>query len=186
MKKVVFLFMTIMIIIFSGCSKQYKLKEEYESLNGKKTNGQSYIKVTIPKDNSIVYSNYSEIFKVLDSTGIIYIGSAKSQISRDYLNQLLKAIEDTGISKVYYIDISKTKEKTKYKKLLKKINKKEIQIPTMISVKGGKIKEIISETKNISNKKYTPKESKKKEILEKYKNAINIIITCSPDSKNQC
>ena len=92
----------IIIIVLTGIiltNKIYnipKLKKEYESLNNK-----NYIKVTIPTDSSLKYSNYAEVSKILNKTGVIYIGSHKSQISRDNLNQLIKAIDDTGIKTVY-------------------------------------------------------------------------------------
>lgn len=187
MKKIAFLLIVILTaLVATIVYKPDKLKKEYESLNNKKTNNQKYIKVVIPKNSPLKYSNYEEILEVLDKTGIIYIGSAKKQISRDYLNQLIKAADNTGASKIYYLDTKNNKITKEYKKLLKKINKKEIYVPTLITVKRGKIKEIISEEKIISNKKYISNKSKKKEILENYMSAINNIINCSGNLKNQC
>lgn len=171
----------IIIIVLTGIiltNKIYnipKLKKEYESLNNK-----NYIKVTIPTDSSLKYSNYAEVSKILNKTGVIYIGSHKSQISRDNLNQLIKAIDDTGIKTVYYLKKDKS-----IKKIEKKI-KKKIYVPTLLTIKNGEIKKIISENKEISNKKYKKNTDKRKQILKKYTEAINEIIMCSSETKDQC
>ena len=179
MKKVVILIIVITSIILTiNIHNTPKLKTEYEMLNNKK-----YIKVTIPNDSSLKYSNHKEITKILNETGVIYIGSAKSQISRDNLNQLIKASNDTSIKTIYYLDFKDNKKEKK--KLEKQLNKK-IYIPTLITVKNGEIKKIISEKKEITNEKYQTSKDKKKKILKEYTEAINEIIMCSSETKDQC
>ena len=53
-----------------------KFKEEYENLNGKDNgNGKNYLSIDIKSYNPISYSNYEEIFDILDKgTGVIYLG----------------------------------------------------------------------------------------------------------------
>ena len=173
MKKKVVLVLLLIVCIFILISKRdYKnLKKEYEDLNNK-----NYIKVTIPNDNQIEYSNFNGLKKIIKETGVIYIGSYENQASRDSIKPLLEAIDDTGIDKIYYIDIKEIK-KENYKKLL---NQKEVYIPSLITIKEGKMLDIISKKtiKNKNYKKMTKKEQRK--LKEKYMEAIKKIQMCNP------
>ena len=150
--------------------KEKNLKKEYEKLNGK-----NYIKVSIPKDSPLINTNYNTLKKMTKKTGVIFIGTSKNQASRDSIKPLLEAADETGIDKIYYIDIKKI-EKTNYNK---ELQIKKINIPTLITIKNGKVLEIIN-GKNIKNSKYK-KMSKEKQIQlkEKYIKAINKILICS-------
>ena len=85
-----------------------KFKREYESYNNKSIyDNVNYINLNISFNNPIKYSNYDEIFKVLNSeTGIIFLGSPKIQDSRNIVNTLLKSVNDKKINKIYYLDIT--------------------------------------------------------------------------------
>ena len=78
-----------------------KFKNEYEKLNNK------YYKVKIDKNNNIKYSNYKEVFKVLESnSGIIYLGYKEDDNSRYAIETLLKVLKHKkSTDTVYYLDI---------------------------------------------------------------------------------
>jgi hypothetical protein len=84
-----------------------KFIDEYESLNGKKdSNGNDYIKVSVLKNNNIVYASSSEIINMLDSgTGVIYFGYAEDTASRIAVPILLNAMDSSNLDKIYYLNI---------------------------------------------------------------------------------
>ncbi|MBR3229403.1 MAG: hypothetical protein IKF91_01095 [Bacilli bacterium] len=150
------LLVTLIVINYN----KYDVKKEYEKLNNKK----DYIKVSIPKDNVFQNINSKELTKKIKETSVIFIGSAKNQASRNSINSLSKAAENTGIDKIYYIDFKKIKNK----KIIKKHN---INQATLLVFKNGSKKEYI----NNSNNKMT-----KKELKKKYEEAINQVLICNP------
>lgn len=84
-------------------------KEEYERLNGQKINNSEYTHKTlnIPESNPIVYSNYQEIFSLLENgTGVIYFGFPECPWCRNALSPLLDTAKASGIDKVYYLNNS--------------------------------------------------------------------------------
>ncbi len=115
-----------------------EFKEEYESLNCKVGEDCDYLEVSISKDNPIVYSNYDEIFKLLEEgSGVIYFGFPECPWCRNLVPNMLEAAKDVGVDKIYYFNNKKdrdtlelkdgevvTKEEgTKdYKKLLEKLD----------------------------------------------------------------
>lgn len=86
-----------------------KFKEEYEKLNGK-TNSEynyKYMEVKIDEKNPIKYSNYDEIFDILDNgTGIIYFGFPECPWCRNFISVLLDAAKEVGIETIFYLDNS--------------------------------------------------------------------------------
>ena len=215
-KKIVILFfLTILIVIFGLMFfKENKFKKEYESLNGEKTsNGKKYMKVNIPKDNPIVYSNYEEIFKVLDGTGIIYFGFPQCPWCRNAVPVLLESAIENGIDKIYYLNnledrdilslkdgkvVTEKEAKEDYKKLLKKLGDnasiyegledegiKRIYYPAVVFVKNGKIIDNVTGTVDSQEDPYVPlTNSQKKELKEKYNEAISELLVC--DVKEKC
>lgn len=202
----------IIVLIVTKINNVNKFKKEYESLNDKKNaSGQSYIKLQIANDNPIVYSNYEEIFKVLNDTGIIYFGSPKCLKCREIVPILLDAAEEVGIEKIYYLNnikdrdikamkdgkvVTKKEGTNNYKKLLKKLgnkasiyeslndnNLKRLYYPTVIAVKNGEIIEIITKSKG-KNIRLTKEE--KKELKDNYIKAMNKIIMCGSTSDIKC
>lgn len=203
------------IIIYTSMSpKENKFKKEYESLNGEKTDkGKKYKSINIPSDNPIVYSNYDEIFKILDGTGIIYFGFPQCPWCRNAVPVLLEAAEEVGIDKIYYLNnledrdilslkggnVITEKEGTKnYKKLLEKLGSsasvyegledesiKRLYFPTVIAVKNGKIIDTIVGTVDSQEDPYISlTKEQKKELKDKYIKLINETMVC--DSKEKC
>lgn len=147
-----------------------KFKTEYEALNGQKTSdGKTYLTMNLKSYNPFVYSNYEDIFKLLDSgTGIIYFGFPECPWCRNLVPVLSDAAISANVKNILYLNIrddrdtkeltSKGKIKTtkegtdNYNKLLKILNGflpaykglnddsvKRIYLPTVVFVKDGKV-----------------------------------------------
>lgn len=159
MKKIIAIIFLILILLLT-LNNKYNVKKEYEELNNKK----NYIKVNISEENPFQNISSNELVKKTKDTAVIFIGSIKNKASRKSINSLSKAADDTGIDKIYYIDINKIKEK----KLLKKY---KINQATLLVFKNGKLIDNI----NNSNNKIT-----EKELRKKYEEAINKILVCNP------
>jgi thiol-disulfide isomerase/thioredoxin len=207
------LIITAVLIIKNSSTSALSFKKEYENLNNKKTsNGQTYIEVNISKENPIVYAGYNQIFKILNSTGVIYFGYPECQACRNAIPILLEAAKETTISKIYYLNnkddediktftngkIFTEKEGSEnYQKLLEKVKNnadiydglndnsvKRIYYPTVITVKNGKIISYISKTVDSQTDYNIPlNDDQKKELKNKYVDAINKILTCSKNEK---
>lgn len=151
-------------------SDSLKFKKEYEEYNDKENaSGKTYPKVEVEDDNPIKYSNADEIVKLVNNgTGIIYLGYPTCPWCRNAVPILLQAAKDTGIDKIYYMNMHDerdsyivkddelvlTKEGTEgYKKLLKVFDgilddyvvdgyntkEKRIYVPSVIFVRDGEI-----------------------------------------------
>lgn len=147
-----------------------KFKEEYESLNGKDTGyNQTYQILDIKSYNPMLYSNYNEIFEILEKgTGIIYFGFPECPWCRNLVPVLVSSALESKVDKIYYLNIKedrntltltkKGKIKTEkqgnenYLKLvdilknylpvydgLKDETIKRIYLPTVVFVKDGKV-----------------------------------------------
>lgn len=119
MKKKIILIIVLLIGIISitGCEKKEltdaeKFKEEYESINNKTINKKKVRKVSISKDNPIVYKEAKDIIKMMDSknTFIVYFGFNDCPWCRSMVETLLKVAEDYNIDKVYYVDIKNIRD----------------------------------------------------------------------------
>ena len=157
-KKILIAALLLLVTLLAVNNNIYDVKKEYEKLNSKK----NYIKVNIPKDNAFQNINSNELSKKIKETSVIFIGSNNNKTSRNSINQLSKAAENTGIDKIYYIDINKINNK-------KIIKKYKIKAYTLLVFKNGKLKE------RITNNKIS-----KKELIKKYEEAINIVLVCNP------
>lgn len=213
-KRKIIILLIIVIIIFSTIVainniEVNKFKKEYESLNGKTSeDGKKYIDVKIPADNSIIYADYKQIFKLLDSTGVIYFGFPECPWCRNAVPILIEAANETGIEKIYYMNnlkdrdikvlkndniITKKEGTNNYKKLLEKLSDKasiyeglndnsikRLYFPTVIAVKNGEIVDLISGTVDSQTDPYVVlSKSQKKELKDKYISAINKTVMCS-------
>ncbi len=117
-------------------------KKEYESLNNEindKSN-KEYRKVSISSKNPIIYSTEDEIVSKIENkeTFVVYFGFAKCPWCRSVIETLIKVANDSGLDKIYYVDIesirdiieldennnliTKTKGTDGYYKLLEKFN----------------------------------------------------------------
>lgn len=220
MKKILLVILVFLIItlgLFIIKPKGNKFKNEYERLNGlENQNGKKYMKVSISSNNPIVYSNYDEIFKLLESgTGLIYFGFPECPWCRNAVPVLMKAAEETGIDKIYYLNNLKDRDikslkngkiKTEqegtsnYKKLIKKLGKnasvydglndekiKRLYFPTVVAIKKGKIISYIEGTVDSQSDPYIVlNKNQKKELQNKYIEAINSILSCDINAKEKC
>lgn len=159
-KKIIFAALLIIVILLSVKNSTYDVKKEYEKLN----NDNKYIKVHISNDNPFKNIKNNELTKIIKETSVIFIGSSKNKASRVSINSLSKAAENTGIDKIYYIELKEIKDK-------KIIKKYKIENATLLTFKNGKMKDYINNNKN----KIT-----KKQLIKKYEEAINHIFICNP------
>ena len=159
-KKIIAATLLLLVTLLVASNNIHDVKKEYEKLNGK--NG--YIKVNIPKDNVFQNINNNELSKKIKETSVIFIGINKNEASRNSINQLSKAAENTGIDKIYYIDLNKIKNKNIIKKY-------KIKAATLLVLKNGKIKDKITNNNN---------KMKKKELIKKYEEVINTTLVCNP------
>ena len=115
MKKLIFsLLLVIVVFSITGCTykmseDQKKFKEEYESLNGKKTEkgDNTYRKLNISKDNPFVYTTAEEVVEKINNkeTFIVYFGFSKCPWCRSILEELIHAAKDKKVEKIYYVDV---------------------------------------------------------------------------------
>lgn len=116
--KLILIFLTMILLLGGIIIKEYyvkneinniddalKFKEEYESLNNIKFGKNKYPNVEISSDNPIVYVDYDQVEEIIiKGTGVIYFGFPECPWCRNAVPQLLKAVEDVGIDKVYYFN----------------------------------------------------------------------------------
>ena len=186
-----------------------KFKEEYEIINGTTDKeGFTYPTVEIDLDSSVEYIDIKKANKIIDNeNAVIYIGNAQDFLSRDAIVPLLNAIESNGISTLYYLDSSYTKDNSseEYLKLLSNMEsilnkdeleddngnkvgtiKKEIYVPTVIVVSNGNIIDyhigtIDTHMKDDDLKRELTKEEQEK-LFDIY---VNMLLKISDSSCNE-
>lgn len=203
----------IAFIFLKPESMASRFKLEYESLNGQKTDdGREYMEVNINNDNKIVYADYKTIFDVLDGTGVIYFGFPECPWCRNAVPVLLEAAEESGIKQIYYLNnhddrdtkvlkdgevITEKEGTSNYNKLLEKLGDKasvyegledktikRLYYPTVVFVKNGEITDYIEGTVESQEDPYTAlTKDQRQELKDKYKSAINNLLSCEQDSK---
>lgn len=117
-KKIVLI---IIILVFAGLLFQglylldknkkqtdaYKFKEEYESLNGEKSqSGKLYRSLNISSSNKMKYSSAKEIVEKInnDESFIVYFGFAKCPWCRSMIENLLSLAKEYDVD-IYYVDV---------------------------------------------------------------------------------
>lgn len=210
---VVFVIAIISIVFLKPVGMATRFKLEYEALNGQKAeNGSTYMDVNISNDNKIVYADYNQIFDVLDGTGVIYFGFPECPWCRNAAPVLLEAAEETAIEQIYYLNnnddrdikilkdgkvITEKEGTSNYNKLLEKLgdkaavyegledeNIKRLYYPTVVFVKEGQIVDYIEGTVESQKDPYKPlTEEQRQELKDKYKKAINNLLTCNEESR---
>jgi len=154
-------------------SDAIKFKEEYEKLNGTSNSvGKEHMSVQIKDNNPIIYTNYEEVFNILDNgTAVIYFGFPSCPWCRALINPLFDASVEAGIDKIYYLNnmedrdtkilgedgkiVIKKDSTDEYKKLVEKLYDhlgvyeglkdktiKRLYFPTVLFVKDGKVVDI--------------------------------------------
>lgn len=203
----------IAFIFLKPESMASRFKLEYESLNGQKTDdGREYMEVNINNDNKIVYADYKTIFDVLDGTGVIYFGFPECPWCRNTVPVLLEAAEESSIKQIYYLNnhddrdtkvlkdgevITEKEGTSNYNKLLEKLGDKasvyegledktikRLYYPTVVFVRNGEITDYIEGTVESQEDPYTAlTKDQRQELKDKYKSAINNLLSCDQDSK---
>lgn len=86
-----------------------KIKEEYESLNDKKSSsGYTYPKVSLKETNPFKYASEEEIIKTLkNGTGLIYLGFKECPWCRNAINVL----QYVSINEILYLDMTNVRDK---------------------------------------------------------------------------
>ena len=96
----IIVFVTYIKLTYNKNSDSVKFKKEYESYNNK------YIKLNINSNNRIKYSDYEEIFNIIEKgTGIIYLGEPDSNLCRNIVPVLFDVAKENNIKKIYYLNI---------------------------------------------------------------------------------
>ena len=126
-----------------------KFKDEYMELNNVATDdGKKYPRVSISDENKIKYTSYDEILDIFNNDGdaVIYFGYAKCLYCRSVVSVLVDAAVETGLDKIYYLDIEEKEEN--YEQLFTVLddrfidtsnNDRKIYSPLVIFVADGKI-----------------------------------------------
>jgi thiol-disulfide isomerase/thioredoxin len=110
-------FLLITVLTLTACEKQnitntddaIKFKEDYESLNGKKTStsGVNYREISIDSDNPIVYSSFKEISEKIDNgeTFLVYVGFSACPWCRSVIPYVLESAKENNIDTIYYVNV---------------------------------------------------------------------------------
>lgn len=98
-------------ITYSSTEDSKKIKEEYEALNGTSTGSdrETYNTVNISEENPINYVDLQELINIInsDEEAYIYMSSADCPYCRATIETLLQVVQDLGVEKLYYYDLSK-------------------------------------------------------------------------------
>lgn len=106
----------IIVLLITGCfNKQentqtdgYKFAEEYTSINGiENKSGKINREIKISDKNPFIYKTAEELVELIDKkeTFIVYFGFSTCPWCRSVLEELVKALDDNKVDKVYYVDV---------------------------------------------------------------------------------
>jgi len=101
----------LFVITLTGCSLESesdKFREDYESLNGEKTeDGNKYREISIDYNNPIKYSSFKEVKEKIDNkdTFIVYVGFSACPWCRSVLPYVLESAKENKIDEIYYINV---------------------------------------------------------------------------------
>ena len=89
------------------------IKKEYEDYNDKKNDSDiSYVNVSLPDNNSLIYASEDGIKKLFENgSGVLFLGNAESNEARNVIGVLNDAIMSTSVPKIFYYDIVKIRSK---------------------------------------------------------------------------
>lgn len=85
-----------------------KFKEEYEKLNGKKSeSGKEIRSIEVPSDNPFIYKSAKDIVDLMNDkkSFIVYFGFNSCPWCRSMLPTLINIAKDYDIDTIYYVDI---------------------------------------------------------------------------------
>lgn len=97
-------------LILTACIKKEETKtnfaKEYENLNEKlDSDGNEFQSLDLKNSEIIEYADYALINKALDDAAVIYFGYPESHESRAVVPLLLEAAKESGLEKIYYMNI---------------------------------------------------------------------------------
>ena len=109
-----------------GCTKEEKKVSLFQKEFSK------YDDVELENVNIVQDSSVKEINQILkDGTGVIFIGNASDELSREAVSVLLSASDNTDLKKIYYLD--------DYQSIDGLDEVENIKIPMVLFVLDGKI-----------------------------------------------
>ena len=86
---------------------ELKFKKEYEYLNNKEEDGHIHNKISVSKNNGIVYISDTDLVeRMKHKSGVVFIGNNNDELSRLVIEPLLTSKENTGLKHIYYLDIT--------------------------------------------------------------------------------
>lgn len=111
MKKKLIIVGFIVLLVFSLSLFCYfndniRFKISYEFLNLVEDGNGKIVKVNIPFDNKIEYTNGQKLISILkEGTGIVYFGYNSCPWCRNIIESLIAAAKEKNIDKIYYVNI---------------------------------------------------------------------------------
>ena len=169
MKKLVLLFMVLTLCpITTGC----KIKKIDKVTDGEKFANE----YGINNNNTFVYAKIDEVIDIFTKgSGIVYFATNECDWCNDNTTILYKALKGTKITKIYYYNptIIKNKDDKKYQQLLQLVDEKEISLPSIYFIKGGKI---IAKNKDLAKIKAKGEEDLSNKVKNKLKQKYEKLI----------
>lgn len=107
----------LFVITLTGCSLESesdKFREDYESLNGEKTDdGNKYREISIDYNNPMKYSSFKEVKEKINNkdTFIVYVGFSACPWCRSVLPYVLESAKENKIDEIYYINVREDNSK---------------------------------------------------------------------------
>ena len=127
----------IFFVLKNSNQETNEFKKEYEKYN----NVDSYINVEVPNNINVTYLNDETIISALSTNDkLIFLGSPKSNDTRQSLKTLFKVVEDNIVDKIYYYDMTSVESNEEIINDLKQnLNSKSLNLPILILIKDNKV-----------------------------------------------
>ena len=160
------LFICIIVIVLIAIGILVFLLSNKEPNDNKKF--EKEYNVIVPKYTKVIYLTEDTIIKALETQDKLVFFGNKDEKTKQAVSVLLKTAEEKVVDKIYYYDTSNIKDKDISKKLLEKLNKKEIVTPSLFLLKDKKIDSI--------------EEGINEETKEKYKKIMVAYLMCTSEN----
>ena len=162
--KKIFICLSIIILIAIGVLIFFLSNKE---ANDNKKFEKEY-NVIVQKYTKVIYLTDDTIIKALETQDKLVFFGNKDEKTKQAVSVLLETAEEKVVDKIYYYDTSNIKDKDISKKLLEKLNKKEIVTPSLFLLKDKKIDSI--------------EEGINEETKEKYKKIMVAYLMCTSEN----
>lgn len=185
MKKKIFLFITILAVFLTACTKT----REDDSEKFKK----EYTKVS--EYNVFKYKDIDEIIKILEhGTGVVYLGFPECPWCQAYVPVLNEVADMEGLETISYYNIFEDRKNNteKYQKIVEILSEylpfddegnKRVYVPAVIAVAEGKIIGFDDETSKDTLGYDNPDDYWTEERVSNLKNKLSTIISEVVDNK---